>query len=87
MSRLFQPIASEIGHTRNKHLIANFLDAMALPDTMAALRQYCHADCLFEVFHPFNTLVGVEAADGRAGPALVAALRLQTGDPMLVAAA
>ena len=52
-----------LGHIHNKRLIANFLDAMALPDSMAALRQYCHADCLFEVFHPFNTLVGVEAAD------------------------
>ena len=52
-----------LGHTRNKRLVANFLDAMALPDTMAALRQYCHVDCHFEVFHPFNTLVGVEAAD------------------------
>ena len=52
-----------LGHARNKRLVAEFLEAMTSPDRMAALRQYCHADCRFEVFHPFNTLVGVEAAE------------------------
>lgn len=36
---------------------------MASTDRAAALRQYCHADCRFEVFHPFNTLVGIEVAE------------------------
>ena len=50
-------------HAHNKRIVANFLNAMASSDRTAALRQYCHTDCRFEVFHPFNTLVGVEAAD------------------------
>ena len=52
-----------LGHARNKLLVTEFLNAMASSDRTAALRQYCHADCRFEVFHPFNTLVGIEAAD------------------------
>ena len=50
-------------HTSNKRLVTEFLDAMTSSDRTAAFRQYCHADCQFEIFHPFNTLVGVEAAD------------------------
>ena len=50
-------------HAQNKRIITEFLERMASTDRMAALRQYCHADCRFEVFHPFNTLVGIEAAE------------------------
>ena len=54
---------TSLRHARNKRLVAEFLESMASSDRMVALRQYCHADCRFEVFHPFNTLVGVEAAE------------------------
>ena len=50
-------------HAQNKRVVTEFLDRMASSDQMAALRQYCHTDCRFEVFHPFNSLVGVEAAE------------------------
>ena len=58
-----QEDGKSLGHARNKRLVTEFLESMASSDTTAALRQYCHTDCRFEVFHPFNTLVGVEAAD------------------------
>ena len=50
-------------HVHNKRVVVEFLERMASADRMAAFRQYCHPDCRFEVFHPFNTLVGVEAAE------------------------
>ena len=50
-------------HASNKQLVVEFLEQMTSANRAAALRRYCHPDCRFEVFHPFNTLVGVEAAD------------------------
>ncbi len=50
-------------HVRNKRVVAEFLERMTSVDRAAALRQNCYPDCRFEVFHPFNTLVGVEAAE------------------------
>ena len=50
-------------HVQNKRIVVEFLERMASADRAAALRQYCHPDCRFEVFHPFNTLVGIEAAE------------------------
>ena len=50
-------------HASNKQLVTEFLEQMTSDDRGAAFHRYCHPDCRFEVFHPFNTLVGVEAAD------------------------
>ena len=49
-------------HAENKRLIAAFLTEMAAGDARAVLARYCHADCQFEVFHPFNTLKGLDEA-------------------------
>lgn len=50
-------------HAQNKRVVVEFLQRMALDNRAAALRQHCHSDCHFEIFHPFNTLVGVGAAE------------------------
>lgn len=50
-------------HARNKRAVADFLEQMASGNRMATLRAHCHPDCRFEVFHPFNTLHGLEAAE------------------------
>jgi len=51
-------------HAINKQLLAGLLDALAQcgGDTKATLARFCHEDCRFEVFHPFGTLEGIEAA-------------------------
>lgn len=49
-------------HSANKRLVAQFLHEMASGDARTVLAQYCHADCRFEIFHPFNTIDGIEAA-------------------------
>lgn len=51
-------------HAVNKQLLLGMLDAVAgCPDDLAlTLTRYCHADCRFEVFHPFNTFEGVDSA-------------------------
>lgn len=51
-------------HAEHKQLLAAFLDAMASAegDVATTMARFCHADCCFEVFHPFNTLDGIEAA-------------------------
>lgn len=51
-----------IRHVQNKRGVTEFLARMASTDKAVALRLHCHPDCRFEAFHPFNTLVGVEAA-------------------------
>ena len=55
--------ANKSSHALNKRVVYEFLEQMTSADRAAALRRYCHPDCRFEVFHPFNTLVGVEVAD------------------------
>jgi predicted ester cyclase len=50
-------------HVQNKRVVVEFLAQMASVDRAVAFRQYCHPDCRFEIFHPFNTLVGAEAAE------------------------
>ncbi len=51
-------------HAAHKQLLLAFLEAMARVegDPTAVLAHFCHADCRFEVFHPFNTLDGIDAA-------------------------
>lgn len=51
-------------HAVNKQLLVGMLDALASDtgDIAATLATYCHEDCRFEVFHPFNTFDGIEAA-------------------------
>ena len=49
-------------HADNKRLLAAFLTEMAAGDARAVLARYCHPDCRFEIFHPFNTIDGLDAA-------------------------
>jgi predicted ester cyclase len=49
-------------HAENKRLLAAFLTEMASGDARAVLGRYCHPDCRFEIFHPFNTIDGLDAA-------------------------
>jgi hypothetical protein len=52
-------------HIRNKQLVAGLLAELPLaePDAVRALlARYCHEDVLWEIFHPFNTLRGIDAA-------------------------
>lgn len=52
-------------HGANKQLVARFLTeiASATPETSeAVVHRYCHEDCLWEIFHPFNTIHGARAA-------------------------
>ena len=50
----------------NKRFIARFLAELAEADGAAGidsvLAAHCHADVVWNIFHPFNTLVGVEEA-------------------------
>ena len=51
-------------HAQNKAVVARFLTEIAdLPpeESRAVLSRYCHDDCRWEVFHPFNTILGNEA--------------------------
>ncbi len=51
-------------HAQNKAIVARFLTEIAdLPpeESRAVLSRYCHDDCRWEVFHPFNTMLGNEA--------------------------
>jgi predicted ester cyclase len=52
-------------HAQNKKLVAEFLTGMAdgePEDTASVMARHCHDDCHWEVFHPFNTLLGNDAA-------------------------
>lgn len=52
-------------HAQNKALVARFLTEIADRDAAeagAVMARYCHDDCHWEVFHPFNTMRGNEAA-------------------------
>ena len=51
-------------HAVNKRLLVALLEELAAceGDMTATLAHFCHADCRFELFHPFNTIDGVEAA-------------------------
>lgn len=49
----------------HKVLVARLLDELAAAapgDVEQVLRRHCHPDAVWEVFHPFNTLTGIEAA-------------------------
>ena len=51
-------------HAQNKAIVARFLTEIAdLPpeQSRAVLSRYCHDDCRWEVFHPFNTMLGNQA--------------------------
>lgn len=52
-------------HASNKRLVAEFLAAMASGDERSQLDRFCSADCRFEIFHPFNTLDGLDAVHAR----------------------
>jgi hypothetical protein len=52
-------------HALHKRHLAAFLMSIAGAEgagIAAVLRQYCHADAVWEIFHPFDELVGLEAA-------------------------
>lgn len=52
-------------HAANKHLLARFLAELAEAPEDAiprVLATHCTLDCRFEIFHPFNTLDGLDAA-------------------------
>ena len=58
--------ASPPDHAANKRRTIDFLNAMAAaPEAgiAAVLGAYCHTDCRWEVFHPFNSLADNAAAD------------------------
>ena len=51
-------------HAQNKTIVASFLTEIAdLPaeQSAAVMARYCHDGCHWEVFHPFNTLLGNDA--------------------------
>lgn len=52
-------------HAANKHLVARMLHTVAgapVGGSRSVLADYCHEDAVFEVFHPFNTLTGLDDA-------------------------
>jgi predicted ester cyclase len=55
-------------HSANKQLLARFLMELAAADEEAiasVLSRYCHANCVWQIFHPFNRLEGNDAAANR----------------------
>lgn len=48
-------------HARNKQLVWQFMMGTAKGDERRVLERHCHADCRFEIFHPFNTIDGLDA--------------------------
>lgn len=72
---LVSPAQAEVGqrpnrrqsalHANNKRLVAGFLNDIATGDAAAVLSRYCHTDCRFEVFHPFNTLETPQVAEAK----------------------
>lgn len=52
-------------HLDNKQMTARFLDELAgAPEggILAVLERYCHPDCRWEIFHPFNRIDGLADA-------------------------
>lgn len=52
-------------HNDNKQLLIGLLEALSVAgpgESRRVLQTFCHPDATFEVFHPFNTLSGVDAA-------------------------
>jgi SnoaL-like domain len=47
-------------HSSNKRLIARFLQDMAAGDARQVLADCCHPDCRWEIFHPFNSILGLK---------------------------
>ena len=52
-------------HAQNKRLLADFLVGMGSGDIRRDLDKYCHPDCRFEIFHPFNSIEGLDAVAER----------------------
>jgi hypothetical protein len=52
-------------HAQNKRLLADFLTGMGSGDVSRDLDKYCHANCRFEIFHPFNTIDGLDVVAER----------------------
>ena len=52
-------------HATNKHQLARFMEALGKADGVEiaeVLGQFCHPDCVWEIFHPFNRIEGTGAA-------------------------
>lgn len=52
-------------HSGHKKLAWDFLTGMAGGDERRVLDRYCHPDCRFQIFHPFNTIDGLDAVHER----------------------
>lgn len=55
-------------HAKNKSIVARFLSELSQAEPgeiSAVLGEFCHQDVVWEVFHPFNTIHGIEAADSK----------------------
>jgi predicted ester cyclase len=55
-------------HSSNKQLLEKFLTELAQADgdeIQRVLAQFCHPDCRWEIFHPFNRIDGLEDAQAR----------------------
>lgn len=48
-------------HSTNKRLIAQFLTSFRAENVPQHLAQFCHSECRFEIYHPFNTIEGLDA--------------------------
>jgi predicted ester cyclase len=59
------PAPSTGSHARSKRLLADFLAGIGTGDIKRNLTRFCHADCRFEIFHPFNTIDGIDDAAER----------------------
>lgn len=55
-------------HARNKQTMLQFLDAIFAEDCGPVLDRHCAADCVWEIFHPFNTLTASTVAERFWGP-------------------
>lgn len=47
-------------HSANKQLVAQFLARLAEGSERHVLDEFCHEDCRFDIFHPFNTFLGLD---------------------------
>lgn len=55
-------------HSANKQLFARFLSELAAadePSIVGVLARYCHSDCVWDAFHPFNRMNGLDEAAER----------------------
>ena len=48
-------------HAKNKRLVAQFLTGFTAGEERRHLEAFCHPDCRFEIYHPFNMIDGLDA--------------------------